>query len=290
MQLDQLKALAAIVDHGTFEAAAASLHVTPSAISQRIRALEDGLGQIILRRTTPATPTEAGAILLRTARAFALLESQARESLGLDGAGRYPLKVAVNADSLATWFAPVLAEAATWDETTLHLEVEDQDHSLDLLSRGEVVATITGHGRPVAGCRVELLGAMRYLPAAAPHLRDAWRRGRGVDWARMPMVRFNGKDDLQDAYLRSRGITQAPPAGQIPSSQAFVEAIRVGLGWGLVPEGQLGSLLTRGELVRLSRDHVDVPLYWHVLRLDSPRLHRLTAAVHRAARPLRRTS
>lgn len=171
----------------------------------------------------------------------------------------------------------------------MHLEVEDQDHSLDLLPRGEVVATITGDDRPVGGCRVEPLGAMRYLPVAAPHLRDAWRRGRGVDWARIPMVRFNRKDDLQDAYLRGRGIVEAPPAAQVPSSQAFVEAIRVGLGWGLVPEGQFGTLVTRGELVRLNRDHVEVPLYWHVLRLDSPRLHRLTAAVHRAARPLHRT-
>ena len=51
--LPQLRALAAAVDHGSLEAAARALHLTPSAVSQRIKALEQGAGAVLLRRSRP---------------------------------------------------------------------------------------------------------------------------------------------------------------------------------------------------------------------------------------------
>src|SRR6478735_5010829 len=103
----QLAALAAVVEHQTFDAAARALSITPSAVSQRIRALEAQLGRVAVTRSRPCRPTTAGAELVRLAREFALLEAEADRRLGA-GTGRIELAVVVNADSLATWFRQVL--------------------------------------------------------------------------------------------------------------------------------------------------------------------------------------
>jgi LysR family transcriptional regulator (chromosome initiation inhibitor) len=285
MQPAQLDALAAVVDHGTFEAAARRLHITPSAVSQRIRALESAAGQVLVRRTTPCRPTDAGRSLLRVARQTRLLLDEARAALAPDATGPVSLPVVVNADSLATWFRDVLAAAAAWDGVALRLEVEDQAYSADLLRAGDALAAVSSDPSPVQGCTVQRLGVLRYVPAAAPAFAERWRHGRGADWERMPAVVFNDKDHLQHDLLRSRGLGPPPVAHQVPTSQDFLEAVRCGLGWGSIPEPQLEPLLASGELVRLhARDHVDVPLHWVRWRLDSPALERLSDAVHAAAR------
>lgn len=289
---DQLRALLAVVDEGTFEAAAYELRVSPSAISQRIKALERRVGQVVVRRTTPARPTDAGRVLLAMARQMRLVEDDAMAALGL-ATGPRTLALAVPADSLATWFAPVLAAAAGWDGITLRLHVEDQDHSARLLRDGDVVGAVTSTATPLAGCRATPLGSMRYLPVAAPSLlaqhssADAPRRSAGPvtpDLAALPLVRFNAKDDLQHTLLRRRGVDAETPAHLVPSSEGFAAAVRAGLGWGMLPEAQLGDDLDAGRLVRIADDHVDVVLHWQAWRLESARLAQVAHAVRDAAR------
>jgi LysR family transcriptional regulator (chromosome initiation inhibitor) len=280
----QLAALAAIADHGTFEAAARHLHVTPSAISQRVRALESTVGQVVVRRTTPCEPTEAGRVLLRLARQSRLLHDEVRDALAREHAHHVDLRVAVNADSLATWFRDALAEVAGWPDAALRLHVEDQAWSADLLRRGDVLAAVTSDPEPVQGCSVEPLGTLRYVPAATPALVERWRRGRGVDWAAVPVVVFNEKDELQHVVLRRHGVDVPPRTHRVPTSADFLAAVRLGLGWGALPEPQLRPEVAAGTLVPLTtRDHVDVPLHWQRWRIDSPLLARLTDAVRVAA-------
>jgi len=279
----QLEALVAIADVGSFEAAARTLHVTASAVSQRIRALESLAGQVLVSRTAPCRPTEAGAAYVRLGRQTRLLYDEAR--LAVDDTDHVVgLAVAVNADSLATWFRDVLSSAAGWDGTALRLRVEDQAYSAGLLRSGDVLAAVTSDPTPVQGCAVEPLGVLRYGAAATPAFVERWRRGRGMDWERMPVVVFNEKDALQHEVLAARGVTPRT-VHQVPTSTDFHEAARRGLGWCLVPEPQLLPDLASGLLERLpGRDHVDVPLFWQRWRLDSPALSRLTDAVHAAAR------
>lgn len=288
MQPDQLATLAAIVDHGTFEAAARHLHVTTSAVSQRVRALESVAGQVLVRRAAPCVATPAGEVLVLLARQTALLHDEARTALGDDARTRLELPVAVNADSLATWFRGVLGEVAGWDGVTLRLHVEDQAFSSELLRRGDVLGAVTSDPTPVQGCVVEPLGALRYRPAATPSFADRWHRGRGYDWARMPVVVFNEKDALQHDLLAARGVGFPPVVHRVPTSADFHEAVRLGLGWGLLPSPQLDPDLVSGALVVLSsRDRLDVDLHWQRWRLDSPHLTRLTESVRRASRTLR---
>jgi LysR family transcriptional regulator (chromosome initiation inhibitor) len=280
-----LAALVAIADHGTFEAAARHLHVTASAVSQRIRALESEVGQVVVRRTTPCRPTSAGEELIRLARQTRLLHDEVRDALAHGHVGIVDLPVAVSADSLATWFRAALVEVADWSDVALRLHVEDQAFSADLLRSGDVLGAVTSELTPVQGCSVEPLGHLRYVPAAAPDVAERWRRGRGVDWAAMPMVVFNEKDHLQHDVLVARGVETPPVVHRVPTSADFLEAVCLGLGWGMIPHPQLGPAVEAGRLVPLgTRLHVDVELYWQRWRLDSPVLGRLTDVVRRAAR------
>src|SRR4051812_46736039 len=279
-----VEALVAIADHGTFEAAARALHVTPSAVSQRIRALEREVGQVVVRRGPPCEPTEAGAALVRLGRQVRLLDDEARAALA-DDTGRVEITVAVNADSLATWFRDVLAEVGRRHDLALRLVVEDQAYSAELLRRGEALAAVTSDPHPVRGCRSEHLGFLRYRPAARPELAERWASGRGHDWQRMPVVVFNRKDALQHEVLEARGVTEPDTVHLVPTSADFHEAVRLGLGWGMLPEPQLLPDLEAGRLVTLGgRTHHDVHLHWQRWGIDSDALRLVTSSVRRAAR------
>ncbi|GGV84293.1 MULTISPECIES: LysR family transcriptional regulator ArgP [Streptomyces] len=291
LPVDQVRTLLAVVDEGTFDAAAAALHVTPSAVSQRVKALEQRTGRVLLRRTKPVQPTESGAVLVRFARQLARLEQDAWSELGLSGSGEPTrVSVAVNADSLATWFLPALTRVPG---LCCELHREDEDHTAALLREGLVMAAVTSSPDAVPGCTVRPLGRMRYLPVAAPDLAaemSAEPFPRCL--ADAPVVAFDRKDDLQDGFVRRLGGGAAASARRhhIPTSEGFLDAVVAGLGWGMVPEAQADPLLAAGRLRLLaSGQWTDVALYWQQWKLDSPALTALADAVAAiAAEALRR--
>ncbi|KUO15043.1 LysR family transcriptional regulator ArgP [Streptomyces dysideae] len=285
LPLDHVRTLLAVVDEGTFDAAAAALHVTPSAVSQRVKALEQRTGRVLLVRTKPVRPTESGEVVVRFARQLARLERDARAELGMSGA-REPTRVsvAVNADSLATWFLGALTRVPEEPPLSFELRREDEAHTAALLREGLVMAAVTSSPDAVSGCSVRPLGRMRYLAAASPefagrHLDGPLREALAV----APVVAFDRRDELQDAFVRRvrRGRGGASAVRHfVPTSEGFVAAVVAGLGWGLVPEVQADPLLSAGRLVPLAPDRtVDVPLYWQQWKLDSPALATVAEAV-----------
>lgn len=294
LPLDQVRTLLAVVDEGTFDAAAAALHVTPSAVSQRVKALEQRTGRVLLVRTKPVRPTESGAVVVRFARQLARLERDARAELGMDDAGDATrVSIAVNADSLATWFLAVLTRVPAQPRLCFELRREDESRTATLLREGLVMAAVTSSPDPVAGCSVRPLGRMRYLAAASPEFAERHLGGALRDaLPRAPVLTFDRSDDLQDAFVRRlrRSRTGASAVRHlVPTSEAFLSAVVAGLGWGMIPEVQLDPLLRAGRLVQLApEDPVDVPLYWQQWKLDSPALAAVTEAVTaRAAEALR---
>ncbi|MFF3662972.1 LysR family transcriptional regulator ArgP [Streptomyces olivochromogenes] len=298
LPLDQVRTLLAVVDEGTFDAAAAALHVTPSAVSQRVKALEQRTGRVLLMRTKPVRATESGEVVVRFARRLARLERDARTELGMSEAGEPTrLSIAVNADSLATWFLPALSRVPRELRLCFELRREDEDHTAALLREGVVMAAVTSWPDPVAGCSVRALGRMRYLAVAGPDFAARWL-GAGTDAAPdeliadAPVVAFDRNDDLQDEFVR--GLGGGPGASALrhfmPTSEGFVDAVVAGLGWGMVPEVQAEPLLRAGRLVRLAPDRiVDVPLFWQQWKLDFPALAAVAEAVAAvAAETLRR--
>jgi LysR family transcriptional regulator, chromosome initiation inhibitor len=283
VDLDQLRALASAVEHGSLDAAARVLHVTPSAVSQRLRALEATTGQVLLVRSRPVRATPAGEALVRTARQVDLLLADAARELRPDGA-RPVLPVAVNADSLATWVLPALAAIA--GDVLVDVRREDQTRTGALLRDGTVVAAVTTEARPVAGCRSTPLGAMRYRPTASPALaRRCFPDGVTTQaLAHAPVVVFDRADDLQHAFLRRHHVGTAP-AHYVPSSADFLAAVLLGMGWGMLPDLQCGAYLESGALVGLDpAGAVDVELHWQRWALRTPALAALTDAVNDAAR------
>ncbi|MYT03646.1 MULTISPECIES: LysR family transcriptional regulator ArgP [Streptomyces] len=288
LPLDQVRTLLAVVDEGTFDAAAAALHVTPSAVSQRVKALEQRTGRVLLVRTKPVRPTESGDVVVRFARQLARLERDALAELGLPGEGEVtPVSVAVNADSLATWFLGALTRVPERERLCFELRREDETRTAELLREGLVMAAVTSSPEAVAGCSVRALGRMRYLAAASPEfvgrcLEGASLRDRLAD---APVVTFDRSDDIQDGFLRQLGRGGASPVRHaVPASEGFVEAVVLGLGWGMVPEIQAGTLLREGRLISLAPDRpVDVPLYWQQWKLNSPALAAVAEAVAAAA-------
>lgn len=284
VDLAQLQALAAVVDQGSFDGAAAVLHVTPSAVSQRIKSLERAAGRVLVRRAKPTEPTEAGHAYLRLARQVEVLVRDVRAES--DSTGRPPtIPIAVNADSLATWVLPALARLSG----TAYVDIrrEDQDHTAELLRAGTVMGAITADGDPVQGCRASRLGAMRYRPMAGPGFVAHWF-ANGVDanaLAVAPVVVFDRKDDLQDRYLRQRSRRRLdPPRQHVPASSEFAEAVRLGLGWGMLPDAQSAAHERAGQLVDLDPGrHVDVTLHWQQWSVQTPALAAVAEVIRAAA-------
>jgi LysR family transcriptional regulator (chromosome initiation inhibitor) len=280
LDLGQLRALEATVTAGTLDGAARALHVTPSAVSQRLKALETATGRVLLVRSKPVRVTESGQAVLRLARQVALLAADAARELA--GEERITLPIAVNADSMATWVLPALAPLA--GDLAFDLHREDQERTAALLRDGRVMAAVTADAEPVPGCSVTRLGGMRYRPMATAAVADRWFPAgvTAAALARAPVVVFDREDDLQHRYLRRRGVDPAaPPLHLVPASADYVSAVRLGFGWGMVPAQQEPE----GELVDLDPDGaVDVVLYWQQWKLRTPSLDRVAEAVLAAAR------
>lgn len=287
----QLAAFAAALGEGTFEAAARKLNVTPSALSQRIKQLEERLGQVLIRRTTPCQVTAAGRPLLRYAQQLAVLESELLGELGVADAGTpssVRIPVVVNTDSLDSWFPDLFGRLAEGAEITLEIRTEDQDHSLDLLRDGTVMAGVSANSAAIQGCRVEPLGVMRYLALASPAYVERYFSG-GVNGQTLnlaPGLMFNRKDGLYQRFVALLSdVATKPPIHFLPTTRSFVGAVQRGLAWGVIPEQLVGAALESGALVELAPDcWLDVPLFWHRSRIASTALESLSQRVREAAR------
>lgn len=290
MTLDgqQLAAFAAVIELGSFDAAAVRLHVTPSAVSQRIKALEQRVGQVLVRREKPCVATPAGVPLLRLAAQIELLESEALVDMSGGSAERTRVAIAVNADSMSTWFTGVLGRLP---EVLFDVRIEDQDHSARLLREGAVMGAVTTERSPIPGCRVHALGVMRYLPVATAdyvkrHLSEGFT-GDAVSTA--PSLAWNRDDALQDMLVRKvfrRNISR--PVHYVPTAEGFAAAVRAGLGWGMFPVSLATPQIADGTFTQISDVHLDVPLFWQCWKLDSQTVEAVTAAVRSAAGILER--
>lgn len=296
VDLQVLRALAAILRTGSFERAARQLHITPSAVSQRVRTLEERLGCVLLVRGNPVTATAEGERLYRHFLQIEMLEADLAQDLtplAADAAAGQPrrIPIALNADSLATWGVAALADFQTRSSDTLTVHLDDQDHTRDWLRRGTVFGAVTAEAEPVSGCRVEPLGAMRYSLAVSPAF--AARHFTGVTLAeglqRAPRLVFNEKDQMQHRFLAeivgdAADSSSLPPQWQLPSTHGFLAAARAGLGWGLHPRALLAEEFAAGRLVDLCPQHrVLVPLFWQSWRLDSATVRSLNDCIVRAA-------
>ncbi|MCF7221955.1 LysR family transcriptional regulator ArgP [Marilutibacter chinensis] len=286
----QLAAFAAVLEEGSFEAAARRLSVTPSAVSQRIRSLEDRLGQVLVVRQAPCRPTPAGERLLSRVRPMQVLEAEAlADFLPEQGtaASMRTIAIAVNDDSLETWFLSALSRLHRQHGYLFDVLVDDQDHTLDLLRSGSVLGAVTAESKPLQGCNVHALGAMRYRAIASPEFATRYFSAgvHAAALARAPMIVFNRKDALQWRFVRR--VTRArlaPPVHYLPTATGFVDAAARGLGWCMAPESLIEPALQARKVVVLEAEKwLDVPLFWQHAAVRSVTLQRISQAMREAA-------
>lgn len=291
LPLEHLSTFAAIVDEGSFEGAARRLHITPSAVSQRVKAMEQRVGSVLIQRSRPIEVTGAGSTILRVARQFGRLLDDAAQELGGGPAGGTVIPIVVNADSLATWFVPAIVRAAHESDARFEVLRADETLSTEQLRRGEAMAAVTATREPVPGCTSTRLGVDRYYAVASPEFAGRHFE-TGVDaetLQRAPMVEFDRHDGFQQRYIRR--ITRAridPPRHYMPSSAEFAQAIELGLGWGMLPELQCREPMRAGRLVAIGErpgspagagSPIEMPLYWQRWNLSSPVLDHLSDVV-----------
>lgn len=285
-----LHALASVIREGSFERAARALHVTPSAVSQRVRLLEERVGCALVVRDQPCRATETGRRLCQHWDQVQLLEYALRDtlpSLAAPGPLRVRLPMAVNADSLDTWAAQAIAQFAAAHPVLMDVTVDDQDHTAQWLRSGTVLAAVTAHAQPVVGCNSQPLGAMRYVAAASPAFVARYF-AQGVTAQQLthaPSLVFSTKDALQARWAeRVCGQSVVLTPHTLPSPQAFVTAALHGMGWGLHPHSLVAPLLAQGLLVELvPAAPLDVALYWQHTRAAQGLLGALSAAIASAA-------
>ncbi len=290
----QLAAFDATLQTGSLSAASVTLRITLAATSLRIKALEESLGQRLLIRGKTARATPAGQALLTHIKQVRLLEADLQHTLQPTSSGKAQayqnISVAVNADSLASWFFPGIQAALQKHKLTLDVTVDDQDHTLEWLKNGDVIGCVTTLPTPLRGCVAEPLGTMRYRCVAAPALQAKLlgkKRTLGLhQLVKEPAIGFNRKDSLQDQFLlQCFGVTDLGyPRHYIPAVDAYRLGLLSGLGWGMQADIQAPLDLPSGILVDLfSGQFVDVPLFWHHWQREAPQAGRLTLAIKAAA-------
>lgn len=277
-----LKALAMVCQEGGFDKAAKLLHVTQSAVSQRIRQLEDQLGSPLIIRGNPPQPTAMGRRLLAHYLRVEQMEHDLRDQVKLPQAAEFhPLAIGVNEDSLASWFIEAVAPLLRSQAFTLQLSVDDQDQTHRLLRDGQVLGCVSTRSEPLQGCSVIYLGRMDYRCVCSTKFAARWFP-EGLDTeavSRAPAVIFNSKDQLHHRFLGDHlGILDHGfPLHYIPSTHAFCAAIVESLGYGMVPEHQVIPLLADGTLIELLPDRTtQVHLYWHHWDFKSGAIKELT--------------
>lgn len=287
----QLEAFATVTEYGSFEQAANALHITRGAVSQRIKALEEALSTVLLVRERPALPTAAGEVVLRHVKALRLLEHDVYVNLKLRTSqdARTPIAIAVNSDSLATWFDRCAEALLQQLPVALEIDVDDQDHTRQLLTRGDVTGCISTECESSPGFSAVPLGSMMYRCVAAPAFaQHHFPRGLTLHDAKLaPAVLFNRKDALHDTFLKSMfGVELKQfPRHYFPLPSALLNAIRSGNGYGLVPAHQADELLASGQLVNLApRNGLCIPLFWHHWQQEPPLARQVTGFVVEFAR------
>ncbi|MBC7489447.1 MAG: LysR family transcriptional regulator ArgP [Glaciimonas sp.] len=282
-----LAALDAVVKLGSFEKAALSLHISQSAISQRIRNMEELAGQLLMVRAQPPFATILGQRLIAHYRQVKLMEAALDSDIG-EVASLPEIAIAVNADTLATWLLDALAPILNPPQCQLTILIDDQDHTLQLLREGSVFACVTSSTAAVAGTTVTPLGIERYICAASPGFAERWFDDgfTSTAVAQAPAIVFNQKDALHARFLDWRlGWKGTFPHHSIGSAEAFEKFVHTGLGYGMFPTLQIDRALAEGKLVDLTPgDGIDVPLVWYAWNIQTPLTEALSQHIIKTAR------
>jgi LysR family transcriptional regulator (chromosome initiation inhibitor) len=287
-----LEILDAIIERGSFQSAAAALHLTQSAVSQRVRNLEEEIGARVLIRSQPPRPTPLGYKLLSHARRVKLLEQDLAITLKTSDSESFtPVTLGVNGDSLATWFFSAVSPVLKKSKILLELIIENEDITFSRLQHGEVLSCISSRSKRLPGCEVERLGVLPYLCASTPEFaKKYFPSGINREAAeKAPAVIYDQHDYMHyDFFKKNLKLKDIHfPVHRIANSLGFLDSIRYGLAYGMAPLIQAKSDFKVGDLINLTPDEIwKQPLYWHYQRKGDKDLQTVSRKMAENARKL----
>ena len=269
----EMETLIAIVDGQSFDNAARHLHISPGAVSQRIKSLENRIGHSVLVRSTPPKATEVGKQILSYARRMLLLQNEMNLALKHDkDSDSLSLAIAVNHDSLSCWFMDVLDQFSDRPNLCFDIRTSNTVSTQALLKSGEVIAAITSKANHIGGCKTRYLGQLEYLPVCSQLYCDHYfKNGIGKEQlASAPVAIFDRDDDLVDRYLSTHGAERKQHRTHyLPSSHALLDAVTRGNAWTMLPKLLIEEHLRSSALIPLSPDSIFVELYWNTWEQES---------------------
>lgn len=282
-----IEALFTVLELQNFEAAAQKLHITQSAVSQRIKGVETHYGKPVLIRTLPYRPTDLGKQLIGHFKQICLLEEDLEKQIKkTTSTPRIP--IALNRDSLETWFLDLIEETEVFRDVFLDVVADDQELTLDYLKNGLVSACLSTSEKEILGGRVHFLGNMEYVLVASPSfVKKFFSEGSPKECLRnAPAIKFDQNDRLHERYLEKffnldgRGLNYHV----IPSVTGFKKLALLGYGYALIPKIDILNELKKKQLLQLYRDKVwEIPLYWHYWAVESKFYQKFNADVIRHA-------
>lgn len=273
LDYEAIAALAKVVETQSFQRAAEKLFVSQSAISQRIKSLENFYGEPVLIRTHPYRATALGLVLLSHFERVRLLETSVQEELKHNIA-QHPFSLALSRDSLATWFVAVIDKLEMLASSLiLKIIADDQDVTLDYFKNGMVAACASGIARSLPGCKTEFLGYLDYVLVATPDFYQKFFAETDLTAAlmRAPAILFDHQDNLHNQYLAHFfNVSHLDfPHHTVPSVAGFKQFVCKGYAYALIPRLDVMTELSQGILLELFPDKIwAMPVYWHTWAID----------------------
>lgn len=262
-----IEALYTVQELQSFEAAAKKLHITQPAVSQRIKGLENEYGEPVLIRSLPYRPTLLGEHLISHYKRLSLLEEALKQEMGNEKV-RPHLAIAINRDSLETWFLELVRETSLFESITLEIIADDQELTLDYLKKGIVSACLSTSKKEIPGGKAVFVGDMEYYLVASPGFVKKHKK----DLLHAPALKFDQNDTLHAKYLEKffSMSDEGLPYHTVPSVQGFKQFALLGYGAGLIPKIDILQELKKKKLIHLFPDKVwKVPYYWHYWDIDA---------------------
>lgn len=287
-----IEALHAVIELQSFEAAAKKLHITQSAVSQRIKNLETYYGETILIRIQPYKPTELGKFLIGHFKRVCLLEDTLEQQMQ-SKATKLHIAIALNRDSLETWFLDLINKIDLCQDILLEIIADDQDLTLDYFKKGLVSACLSTSSKEITGSNVTFLGNMEYLLVASPQFIKHYFPHQNSTKKQIqylleaPALKFDKNDVLHEHYLEKFFNLHKPELNYqiIPSVRGFKQYALLGYGYGLIPKIDIIQELKEKKLIQLYNDKIlKVPLFWHSWKVTSKVYQKFNANVIRYAK------
>lgn len=291
LDYDALGFLEAVIRTGSFEAAAKSLNVTQSAVSQRIKLLEERVGCVLVVRGRPCLPTEDGLLLCQHTEQVSLMQYELAQRLGLSqdekGAKAAHVRISVNSDSLATWFPSVLKRISNELSVLMEIIPDDQEFTEDRLRSGDALAVVTSNENAIPGAKLVPLGNMNYLAVCtSDYFAEYFRHEVSLETlSQAPTLMFDRKDTLPEQWLvKNFGESIVLPAHHVPSFEGLMSSCKLSVGWIMMPEISVRDSLLSGELLEIVPcSDIAVPLLWQCRSHSGELLAKLTEIVKNVA-------